>query len=154
MLRAAAVLGITSLLLFQAGCNDDTSFYIFQNQVPETGCVVTTDDAIYRSQGVLDVSLGAGYVLFPLLRNDLPTKKPAGDLSERPEPNQLHLREFRVQLDLGSTPNSVLPDQLTFSRPTSGSGRGSSRSSQGRREAGRPRCSPLWAWSWLPPRGR
>lgn len=120
ILRAAAVLGLTSLLLFQAGCDEDKSFYIYQNQVPETGCVVTADDAIYRSQGVLDVSLGAGYVLFPLLRNDLPSKKPAEDLSDRPEPNQLHMREFRVKLDLGSTPNSTSPGELSFSRPTSG----------------------------------
>jgi len=120
ILRAAAVLGLTSLLLFQAACDEDKSFYIYQNQVPESGCVVTTDDTIYRSQGVLDVSLGAGYVLFPLLRNDLPTKKPAEDISDRPEPNQLHMREFRVKLDLGSTPHSVPPGELTFSRPTSG----------------------------------
>lgn len=119
-MRAAAVLGLTSVLLFQAACDEDKSFYIFQNQVPESGCVVTTDDAIYRSQGVLDVSLGAGYVLFPLLRNDLPSKKLASDQSDKPEPNQLHLREFRVELDLGSTANTVLPDELKFSRPTSG----------------------------------
>ena len=120
ILRAAAVLGLTSLLLFQAACDEDKSFYIYQNQVPESGCVVTADDtAFYRAQGVLDVSLGEGYVLFPLLRNDLPSKKPAEDLSDRPEPNQLHMREFRVNLDLGGV-STVAAEDRRFSRPTSG----------------------------------
>jgi hypothetical protein len=107
-------------LIAVTGCDEDSAFYIYQNQVPKAGCIVTVDTEIYRAQGLLDVSLGVGYVLYPLIRNDLPVKKATGSKSERPEPNLLHLKEFRVQLDLGQVTSRYANDLLRFSRPTSG----------------------------------
>jgi hypothetical protein len=104
------------LLTFLAGCEEDKAFYIYQNQVPQKGCLVSDDDKVYRSQGLLDVSQGTGYYLFPLLRNDLKARRLSGDT----EPNMLHLREFKVDLEMGSLGSGIATNLLRFTRPTSG----------------------------------
>jgi hypothetical protein len=103
-------------------CSEDRAFYIVQNQVPQKGCVIPADDtsSVYRAEGVLDVSLGSGYRLYPLLRNDLPVKKPQSSMSSAAEPNLLRLLQFDVVLDLGGSGLSIPPELTAFSRPTSG----------------------------------
>lgn len=115
-------LAMLSLALGAGACNPEQNenefFYIYQNQVPEKGCLITADDEVYRPSGLLDVSLGKGYRLFPLLRNDLPTKKPAGEITDRPDPNMLDMRRFDVEVQLADA--AISPDRLEFSQKTSG----------------------------------
>jgi hypothetical protein len=81
-------------------------FFIVQNQVPQTSdnaCMIPADKgATYRGSGVMDVALVGeraldGYILFPLLQNDLPARGQPGAT----EPNRLVLNEFRVRLEAG-----------------------------------------------------
>ncbi len=58
------------------GCSADfPSLYIQQNQVPDTGCVVSTSASTFISEGVLDTNndpsgnLNFGYVFTPLIVN-------------------------------------------------------------------------------------
>ncbi|MCC6748610.1 MAG: hypothetical protein IT371_13190 [Deltaproteobacteria bacterium] len=115
-LGAGVVLG-GALLLAAGGCVDETSFLITQNQVPQAGCKVDTNESVYRAIGTLDVSAGKGYVLFPLIRNDLQASK---GVDNQPERNALHLREFQVELDLGEIPANFPAELLSFTKPTSG----------------------------------
>lgn len=120
LIRTLPVLLAVTFIL--PACEEDIAFYIYQNQVPEEGCTISTTDKIYRPEGLLDVSLGMGYWLFPLLYNDLPSVKGGQDLSDTPDPNTLHLREYWVDLDLGGIPKkTTIPGSLTsFTYPTSG----------------------------------
>jgi hypothetical protein len=112
-----ALLVLSTLALW--ACDDDIAFYIFQNQVPGDDCFITADDTIHRPEGTLDISLGRGYVLFPLVRNDMPPRKLEGDVSDRADPHTLHLREYEVALDLvGVQPIDAA--LLQFTEPTSG----------------------------------
>jgi len=120
-------------VLLLAGCGGEWErFFIVQNQVPEDGCVVPAAKGnLYRGSGVMDVGLvnaGAttGYILFPLLQNDLPALGQAGGT----EPNRLSLREFRVQVEPGPGAPQALLDlfaapelapYLAYSEPWSGS---------------------------------
>jgi hypothetical protein len=113
-----ALLVLSALGLF--ACDDDIAFYIFQNQVPSDGCFITAEDTIHRPEGTLDISLGRGYVLFPLLRNDMPARKLAGDISDRADPHALHLREYEVKLEFVGVQPIDDPSQLQFTEPTSG----------------------------------
>jgi hypothetical protein len=121
------------LATLTAGCGGEWErFFIVQNQVPQSGCVIpASPGGVYRGSGTLDVGLvGAsaldGYVLFPLLQNDLPAM---GD-NTTTEPNRLALREFRVQLELApGAPAALaavfaqpeLAPYLVYSQPWSGS---------------------------------
>jgi hypothetical protein len=121
------------ILALTAGCGGEWErFFVVQNQVPESGCLIPgTPGDIYRGSGVMDVGLvssGAqvGYVLFPLLQNDLPARGQAGGT----EPNRLVLREFRVRLELAPGAPQPLLDlfaspelapYLAYSTPWSGS---------------------------------
>lgn len=83
-------------------------FFIVQDQVPEAGCVVNTTSTKYRGEGVLDVHLVAstatdGYLVFPLVRNDLPAPA-AGETSQ----NSIELRGFDVDIvPIGSLPSAT-----------------------------------------------
>jgi hypothetical protein len=89
-------LGLAFLI---AGCDlPPHQFFIVQNQVPEDGCVISTDGAIYRGEGVLDVRLipdqaTDGYVFFPLVKNDLPAPS-AGESTL----NRIELKGFDVDI--------------------------------------------------------
>jgi hypothetical protein len=129
---------LTIFLTATAGaCSGGLSdqFFIVQNQVPETsgnGCLIPADKgATYRGSGIMDVGLVGeraldGYVLFPLLQNDLPARGQAGAT----EPNRLVLQEFRVRLEPGpGAPQDLvglfaspsLAPYLSYSVPWSGS---------------------------------
>jgi len=99
------------LLALAPGCGDDSSsadsaLLIRQNQVPQAGCVITTSLAHRRDRGVLDISVGLGYWLYPLLENT------SGD--------PLLLRGYEVEIDLGKIPGSVPKDLASFYEPTTG----------------------------------
>ena len=102
---------ITALVGLVPACGGDSGrFFIVQNQVPQAGCVVTTQRDIYRGEGILDASLAplAGqwaYVLFPLIQNNYPNASGMG----APEPNRLFVRAFRVVVEPGAgAPQAVL----------------------------------------------
>jgi hypothetical protein len=88
------------------GCSDSgEQFVILQNQVPQSGCVISTDRGIYRGEGWLDVSLVSAdtpfaYQLYPLMQNDLPVVGGQG----AGEPNRLFVRAFRVRVDVPRDP--------------------------------------------------
>lgn len=110
---AAAGAGLSS-----TGCVDERAFSIIQNQVPETGCVIPGDQSdLYRPSGVLDLRGRQGYVLFPLIRNDLPATT---SIDQQPERNRIYLRRFEIDLEiLGPTTQPIPSDMLSFSVPIS-----------------------------------
>lgn len=80
-----------------------------QNQIPSDGCVVpATEGAIYRGEGVLDVRVpsssgsDAGYLFFPLLKNDLPVEADDG-----PEPNRIALGGFEIDVRFVDGPSGT-----------------------------------------------
>ena len=114
-ITALAALATTAM---GAGCvEDDRTFFIRQNQVPATACVVAATTTIYNPRGTLDVSAKAGYWLYPLMENNL---KPSTSSDGQPERNTLHLRGFEVEIDLGQIPGEYPKDLLNFYDPTSG----------------------------------
>ena len=92
-------LSLAGAALALAGCDlPPHQFFIVQDQVPATGCVIGTDTTTYRGQGVLDVRLVASgaaeaYGVFPLVRNDLPAPA-AGESST----NSIELVGFDVDI--------------------------------------------------------
>lgn len=109
---------ILGLAMGLSGCiEDDRSFFIRQNQVPQTGCVVNTTTTEYLPRGTLDVSMGIGYRLYPLLENNLKTSKTTDG---EPERNSLHITGFEVDIDLGEIPGEFPSDLTSFWEPASG----------------------------------
>jgi hypothetical protein len=83
-------------------CGADERFYIVQNQVPGSGCLISTTRTVYNGEGTMDVALvdestPYGYVLFPLVANEYPATGGSG----APEGNRLFVRAFRVQVEAG-----------------------------------------------------
>lgn len=102
-----------------SGCDLNEYFFVYQNQVPEAGCMITTDKEIYRQSGVLDLRAGRGYYLFPLLENELPPRKDASDLTSRTDPNMITMRHFTVDLEFEGS--DQLGENLThYEQTTSG----------------------------------
>jgi hypothetical protein len=98
--RMVRWIGVWVLLLL-AGCQRAPGlFVIIQNQVPQAGCVIPADlGNLYRGRGVLDVSLVTdstpdGYIVFPLLENDLPA--PAG--GQLVDANRIALTGFNIDV--------------------------------------------------------
>ena len=89
------------------GCGGPSgTFYVVQNQVPGAGCTIPgTEGALYLGQGTLDVraSVGSGYLLFPLLKNDLPAEGSGGT-----EPNRIALDGFDVDVKVIDGPAAAL----------------------------------------------
>ena len=97
------VLGV-GLSLCSSGCIDDyRSFFIRQNQVPSSGCVLNTTTTTFNTRGRLDVLMKTGYWLFPLIENHMGvTKSGDGD----PERNTLIMRGFEIELDMQEIPGA------------------------------------------------
>src|SRR5262245_38465479 len=82
-------------------------FEIVQNQAPHSGCVIDTSEMVYSGDGTLDLALlqpgqEAAYLVFPLLRNNLPGS--AGG----PDPNRIEVHSFAV--DIGQSSYGSMPD--------------------------------------------
>jgi hypothetical protein len=117
-----STIGAAALLLLGCG-TPPGQFVIIQNQVPSDTCVIPAEKgALYRATGDLDVRLvfdhaEAGYVIFPLLQNNLPG--PSGD----GEPNRIALSSYTVDVrmpaDAPGGPIKALFDQLMTSGPDS-----------------------------------
>jgi hypothetical protein len=96
------------LLLGLAACGRvPGQFEIVQNQVPQEGCAVDTSENVYRGDGTLDLALvqpgvGSAYLLFPLLRNNLPSAGGGG-----PDGNEIEVNSFAV--DIGESRYGSLP---------------------------------------------
>src|SRR5688500_10310729 len=96
------LLGMAAAVGLLSGCSEDSRLFILQNQVPTSGCSVTTNRTVYQGDGTIDLSLvgggsAFGYQLFPLIQNDYPAAGSAG----APEPNRLFVRAFRVRVEPG-----------------------------------------------------
>lgn len=89
------------------GCGGPTgNFYVVQNQVPNAGCTVAaSESARYLGQGTLDVraTSGEGYVLLPLLKNDLPAEGGGGV-----QPNRIALSGFEVDVKVIDGPTAAV----------------------------------------------
>ena len=105
-LRLVRAAGIAIAALAGVGCGGPTgTFYVVQNQVAGPGCTIPgTEGALYLGQGTLDVraSSGPGYLLFPLLKNDLPAEGGGGA-----EPNRIALDGFEVDLKIVDGPDAA-----------------------------------------------
>ncbi|MFH1132461.1 MAG: hypothetical protein V1754_14085 [Pseudomonadota bacterium] len=122
-MKTRAILSLCVLGLaigVMSGCDEDPNFYVYQNQVPGDQCVVAADENVYRPEGVLDVSKEVGYVMFPLLRNDLPPIYTSGDEGRLPEPNMLQMQKFEVKLDLSDLSGSFSSSLRSFNQITTG----------------------------------
>ncbi len=118
--RSLLVAGIVALAATSLGTGcieDDRTFVITQNQIPQSKCTITTAASIYRPRGTLDVSVKQGYWLYPLLVNNLTSTRSS---DKEPERNTLHMRGFDVEIDLGQIPGQFPDDLLKFWEPTSG----------------------------------
>jgi len=112
VLLAAWVLATTG------GCVEgNRAFFIRQNQVPQTGCVVSTNTTLYNPRGLLDVSMDWGYRMYPLLENYLKSTL-SGD--GEPERNTLQLVGFEVDLDMSDIPGNYDKAYTRFFQPVSG----------------------------------
>jgi hypothetical protein len=132
-MRTILVAGIAAAAFSACTGGDAGRFFIVQNQVPQPGCLITTERTVYRGRGKLDVSLiqpgePFAYELFPLLQNDFP----ASGTANAPEPNRLFVRAFRVTVEPGvgappsvqtafNTAANMSPDLLQFQVPWAGS---------------------------------
>jgi hypothetical protein len=83
-------------------------FEIVSNQVPGSadGCHISTDETVYAGQGTMDLRLvranaQTGYLLFPLLKNNLP------GAADGPDINRISLSSFAVDITLASAPPST-----------------------------------------------
>jgi hypothetical protein len=118
-----APLGFAALSLLGCG-TPPGQFVIVQNQVPSLGCIVPADlSTQYRGIGTLDVQLvgdgaAAGYLVFPLLENNLPP--PTGQTAD---PNRITLANFQVEVraDAAAGPVKALLDGLLAAPGTSDS---------------------------------
>jgi hypothetical protein len=106
--RSPLILGMV-LAILGSGCVDSDTFYIIQMQVPTAsggGCAATpSQSGVYLGAGALDISLNMGYIAFPLLLNNMES---SATIDSQPERNNLHLKGYRVSLDLGEIP--ISPD--------------------------------------------
>ena len=99
MATVMAVMATLAAALSQSACSGPSGqFYVVHNQVPSAGCVIPAGDSgLYQGEGVLDVRVpttsDAAYLLFPLLRNDLPAEGEGGV-----EPNRIALAGFEVDV--------------------------------------------------------
>jgi hypothetical protein len=109
---------VVAIAIGLSGCVGERALAIIQNQVPQTGCEIPGQDTdIYRPSGLLDVRGDQGYILFPLMRNDM---LPSAGLDGQPERNRVYLRRFEIELEVEDAVGSDVPGQLTnFSVPIS-----------------------------------
>ena len=134
MIRAASPLSLV-LLLPLLSCGEETRFFIVHNQVPQEGCVVSSQRGnAYRGDGRLDVALvsdsaSTAYSIYALLQNDLPAVTTEG----APQPNRLTIKGFHVEIELaagapalarqvfdGIAADPALAGLLAYDEPTSG----------------------------------
>ena len=111
----AAAIALAAIAL--SGCVDERAFYIQQNQVPQAGCELSTDEAKFNSRGLLDVSVGVGYTLFPLVKLEALS---SSGTDQQPERNALDMRKFLVSLDMGGVPGGYPVEQTSFEVLSSG----------------------------------
>ncbi len=104
------LLAMSSLLssLAALGCGRVPGQLVFlHNQTPDQGCSISADEGHpYQGTGLVDASLvraGAesGLWVFPLLKNNLPPS------SEGPDPNQIFISSFAVDIGFLSGPQSL-----------------------------------------------
>lgn len=104
---ALPLLAFTAAAVLMGACGRvPGQFIVLHNQVPATGTTCTIPGDLgtnYNPEGVLDVSLvneGArsGYLLFPLLENDLP----APTNGQLVDGNRIALQGFNVHIELAA----------------------------------------------------
>jgi hypothetical protein len=107
LVRAASIVVATAALAGMACGGPTGTFYVVQNQVAGPGCTIPgSAGALYLGQGTLDVrasaGTGSGYLLFPLLKNDLPAEG-----NGNAEPNRIALDGFDIDVRLVDGPTEA-----------------------------------------------
>ena len=98
------------------GCVDSRSFVISKAQALDQECNITGDTGISLRSGLLDLAGQQGYLLFPVLRNDLLTNAADG----QGERNRLVLQRWEIELTLDDRfdlPSGISPNAFSFSFP-------------------------------------
>lgn len=72
-LSLAFTLSLTALAAACVDNNADSGLVLLRNVAPTEGCIVSTSGDVSQASGVIEVESRAGYVMTPLLRNDLVT---------------------------------------------------------------------------------
>lgn len=72
-LSLALTLSLTALAAACVDNNADSGLVLLRNVAPTDGCVVSTSGEVSQASGAIDLASRVGYVLTPLLRNDLVT---------------------------------------------------------------------------------
>jgi hypothetical protein len=96
--------------------DDYTTFYISHMLEPAASCTMPTaqSSGVFVSRGLLDVSLGEGYLAFPQVENKLAASSGGSEV------HLLQMREILVSLDLGEIPGSYTDSQREYSEKISG----------------------------------
>lgn len=107
------------IVVLAAGCVGERSFYISQNQVPSSSCTVSSSESseLYLPRGLLDISVDKGYYVYPLVNSAL---QASSSEDGEPERNNLFIREFKVEVDLGIVPGTYSAELTNFTVPQSG----------------------------------
>jgi len=109
LVRATGMAGLVLGALMGGACGGPSgNFYVLQNQVAGPGCTIPASaGGLYVGQGTLDVRAsagsGTGYLLFPLLKNDLPGEGMGGV-----EPNRIALDGFDIDLRMMDGPPEAM----------------------------------------------
>lgn len=112
-----SLLALALGLSVTTGCVEERAFYILQNQLPQLSdgvCTASAGEGTFLAEGVLDISAGQGYWMFPLLKFDILSS------NDQVEKNNFTLREFRINLDMSEIPGEFPAEETSFTRPTSG----------------------------------
>lgn len=110
MTARSPLLLVPVLLALVGGCVESDNFYIIKMQVPASGCVISAaNDPTSMGEGMLDISLGIGYEGYPLVINNLASST---GKDGQPERNTLHLKGFKIRVDLGDIPSGGIDPKL------------------------------------------
>jgi len=106
--RVHRLLPLLSIACGLAACGRvPGQFEIVNDQVPTDSCAVPVNDSVYQGQGTLDARLvrngaSAAYLIFPLLRNNLP-----GASGGEVDSNKIVLTSFAVDISVLTAPEAV-----------------------------------------------
>ncbi len=106
-----------------AGCGDNTqSIYIMGNLVPDSTCAArASESGPFRDSGALDLVVGSGYRVYPMVRNAMPSSLEMHEFEEgdgRLEAHNVFLKKAEVSYSYD--PNIILPSVESRTVPVTG----------------------------------
>jgi hypothetical protein len=96
-LTTVGIVGALAVCLAACSATPPGAFIIVQNQVPNADCTIpAAKGSLYQGEGIVDLSIAQGYVLFPLLENDFPSP----NAGQTVDGNRIALSGFDVEVGL------------------------------------------------------